>query len=190
MTLAYPCVHDTSPHYHPGMTPVEASQEKRMSKFLTQVSESNKRKALKVPWNNPMDVSTRKQFAERAGLKDMRTTRCDPDRVHQTPEQAMKDSRSSSYAHPKPWNGTHHIVHSRVNNTLCSLHRSYFDRYVDIPDEGDTNLIPDMKKFEQTWDLRQPGLTPEQKHQRRLEAIRKTGELVRPEKFHGGDWID
>lgn len=206
-TLAYPSIHDVSPQYKPGMGPVEAAQEYRISKYLERVNECEKRRALPVTWENGLVASTPKELHERAGCNDKRLTRTDPDRRLQNAAEAQAAAAipgSGGYKHPKSWNESHHIMNSRTNAGSSSWTRDYFDRPVAVKGHNDLNLIP--KKLKTVWDLRDESeiahrewagggaecpvaIEMQRKHEAKIKEIWKKSEPKWPEKFHGGEWI-
>lgn len=186
LTLAYPNIHDREPQYRDDQDGAQAADEYRVSLLLKEVSECEKRKTLPITWKNAVDMPTKQDYAQFAAgpHKDKRFTRMDPDRNHRTNEEAVK---TADYKHPKPWDSSHSLMQSRMNDTTPIGMRCYFDRHVDVPSMGGTpKLTPEPPLC--TWDLRDLQASQEEKHRRNLEAIRKSGEIKRPVKFHGGDW--
>jgi len=165
------------------MTPGEAAIENLASISMTRVSECEKRRALKVPWREIQEASSRKAFIERGGGLDKRLTLCDPTRSTETDKDARK---LGDCKHAKQWESTHNIVESRVNTTSPMKVRSYFDRMLDVRTVGHTSLLP--RALPVTWDLSDPTMTRERKLKEKLATIRKSGIPKRPEQFHGGDW--
>jgi hypothetical protein len=186
LTLAYPNIHDREPQYRDDQDGAQAADEYRVSKLIKDVSECEKRKTLPITWKLEVDMPTKLDYAQRAAgpHKDKRFTRMDPDRNHRTNEEAVK---TADFKHPKPWDSSHSLMQSRMNDTTPIGMRCFFDRHVDVPSMGGTpKLTPEPPLC--TWDLRDLKSSQEEKHRRNLEAIRKSGEIKRPEKFHGGDW--
>lgn len=185
-TLAFPCVHDLGCSQDPSLSPAEAAMEDRFRKTLERHSVAEKRKALTIPYLLTPEVADVGEFRRRAGGRDKRVIRTVPERSMTDPLFKMDSTAVSDCKHAVPWDDTAHIMHSRMNGISPVNFRSYFDRTIEGRGKGDMTLIP--RSFPATWLLRNEVLTEEEKHQRRLEELKKIAEPKRPPKLPYGEW--